>query len=49
VVLAVLFVLLPILDPSEHRSLKRRAVIAIPFLLWMFFLALSLIFSVGVE
>ena len=46
-VFALLFVLLPILDPSEQRSIKRRVLVAIPFLLWMLFLALSLLFSPG--
>ena len=47
--LAVLFVLLPILDRSGHSTLKRRAMVAIPFLLWMAFLGLSLLMSVGVS
>ena len=45
-VLAALFVLLPILDRSGRSSLKRR-VVAVPFLLWMVFLALSLLTSIG--
>lgn len=47
-ILAVLFVLLPILDRSGHSSLKRRVLIAIPFLLWMVFLAVSLLIPTGV-
>ena len=46
--LAALFVLLPILDPSGHRSMRRRIIVAVPFILWMLFLALSLLFATGV-
>jgi hypothetical protein len=48
VIFASLFVLLPILDRSGQRSIKRRALVAVPFLLWMLFLAMSLLFSTGV-
>jgi len=47
-IFAALFVLLPLLDRSGQRSIKRRILVAIPFLLWMIFLALSLLFSTGV-
>jgi quinol-cytochrome oxidoreductase complex cytochrome b subunit len=47
--LGTLFVLLPILDHSGQRSIKRRTLVAVPFLLWMLFLALSLILSTGVR
>lgn len=47
--LALLFVLLPILDRSGQRSVKRRTLVAIPFLLWMLFLALSLLLSTGAQ
>jgi hypothetical protein len=47
--LAVLFVLLPVLDRSGQRFIKRRILVAVPFLLWMFFLALSLMLSIGVR
>ena len=47
--LAMLFVLLPVLDRSGQRSIKRRTLVAIPFLLWMFFLAWSLLVSTGVQ
>ena len=46
--MAALFVLLPILDRSGHSSVKRRILVAVPFLLWMAFLALSLLLSTGV-
>ncbi len=46
--LAALFVFLPILDPSGHRSIRRRIIVAVPFLLWMLFLAVSLLFAFGV-
>lgn len=46
---AALFVLLPVLDPSGQRFLKRRILVAMPFLLWMLFLAWSLLFSTGVS
>lgn len=46
--LAALFVLLPALDRSGQRTLKRRLLMATPFLLWVLFLAVSLLFSVGV-
>ena len=45
--LAVLFVLLPILDRSGKQSIKRRLAVAVPFLIWMSFLVLSLILSPG--
>lgn len=45
--LAVLFVLLPVLDRSGQRSLRRRILVAVPFLLWMLFLAFSLLLSTG--
>lgn len=48
VIFASLFVLLPILDRSGQRSIKRRILVAVPFLLWMLFLAMSLLFSTGV-
>lgn len=48
-VLAVLFVLLPILDRSGHSSIKRRMLVAVPFLLWMVFLALAMLFPAGVQ
>jgi quinol-cytochrome oxidoreductase complex cytochrome b subunit len=48
-IFAALFVLLPILDRSGQRSLKRRVLVAVPFLLWMLFLACSLLFSIGVR
>ena len=48
VIFASLFVLLPILDRSGQRSIKRRTLVAVPFLLWMLFLAMSLLFSTGV-
>ena len=47
-ILAVLFVFLPLLDRSGHSSIKRRTLVAVPFLLWMLFLALSLMVSTGV-
>jgi len=47
--LAALFVLLPVLDRSGQRSVKRRAIVAVPFLLWILFLVLSLIISTGVQ
>jgi quinol-cytochrome oxidoreductase complex cytochrome b subunit len=47
-VLAALFVLLPLLDRSGHSSIKRRTLVAVPFLLWMLFLALSLMISTGI-
>lgn len=47
-VLAVLFVLLPILDRSGQRSIKRRILVGVPFILWMLFLAWSLLLSTGV-
>ena len=47
-IFALLFVLLPILDRSGQRSIKRRILVALPFLLWMLFLAWSLLFSSGV-
>jgi quinol-cytochrome oxidoreductase complex cytochrome b subunit len=46
--LATLFVLLPVLDRSGQRSIKRRTLVAVPFLLWMLFLAWSLLFSTGI-
>jgi quinol-cytochrome oxidoreductase complex cytochrome b subunit len=46
-IFAVLFVLLPTLDRSGQRSIKRRALVALPFLLWMLFLAWSLLLSTG--
>jgi len=49
VVFALLFVMVPMLDLSEQRSIKRRTLVAVPFLLWMLFLALSLFFSPGVK
>jgi len=49
VFLAALFVLLPLLDRSGHSSMKRRALVAVPFLLWMLFLAVSLLSSTGVR
>lgn len=48
-IFAALFVLLPILDRSGQRSIKRRALVAVPFLLWMLFLAWSLLLSTGVR
>ena len=48
-ILAALFVLLPILDRSGQRSIKRRALVAVPFLLWILFLAWSLLLSTGVR
>jgi len=48
-IFATLFVLLPILDRSGQRSIKRRALVAVPFLLWMLFLAWSLLLSTGVR
>ncbi len=48
-ILATLFVLLPILDRSGQRSIKRRILVAVPFLLWMLFLAWSLLLSTGVR
>lgn len=48
-ILATLFVLLPILDRSGQRSIKRRTLVAVPFLLWMLFLAWSLLLSTGVR
>lgn len=48
-IFATLFVLLPILDRSGQRSIKRRTLVAVPFLLWMLFLAWSLLLSTGVR
>lgn len=45
--LACLFVLLPILDRSGKQSIKRRLAVAVPFLIWMAFLALSMLLSPG--
>ena len=47
-IFAALFVLLPLLDRSGQASIKHRVLIAIPFLLWMLFLALSLLLPAGV-
>ena len=47
--LAALFVLLPVLDRSGQSSIKHRILVAIPFLLWMLFLAVSLLLSPGVR
>ena len=45
--LALLFVMLPVLDTSSHRSMTRRALVAVPFLAWMLFLILSTLLSSG--
>ena len=45
--LAALFVLLPILDRSGKQSVRRRLAVAIPFLIWMIFLTLSIFLSPG--
>jgi quinol-cytochrome oxidoreductase complex cytochrome b subunit len=45
--LAGMFVLLPILDRSGKQSIKRRLLVAVPFLIWMTFLALSIFLSPG--
>jgi hypothetical protein len=47
-IFATLFVLLPILDRTGQSSIKRRALVAVPFLLWMLFLAWSLLLATGV-
>ena len=47
-IFAALFVLLPILDRTGQSSIKRRALVAVPFLLWMLFLAWSLLLASGV-
>jgi hypothetical protein len=47
-IFAALFVLLPILDRTGQSSIKRRALVAVPFLLWMLFLAWSLLLATGV-
>ena len=47
-VLAALFVFLPLLDRSGHSSIRRRTLVAVPFLLWMLFLALSLMIPTGI-
>lgn len=45
--LATLFVFLPILDRSGKQSIRRRLVVAVPFLIWMIFLTLSIFLSPG--
>ena len=45
--LAALFVFLPILDRSGKQSVKLRLAVALPFLLWIFFLTLSMFLSPG--
>jgi len=47
-IFAALFVLFPLLDRSGQASIKHRILVAIPFLLWMLFLALSLLLPAGV-
>jgi quinol-cytochrome oxidoreductase complex cytochrome b subunit len=46
-IFAALFVILPLLDRSGQRSIKRRILVATPFLLWMLFLTFSLLFATG--
>lgn len=45
--LAVLFIILPVVDRSGKSSIRRRIMVAVPFLLWLLFLAWTILFTGG--